>query len=371
MNKNLITCSESLIRSKVQQERSLQMTNILRQHFPMLREREDILGEIDADKKLSETFYQWTKKQQEDFLDICTGVRGVKILYDAFFKEIMNPEYAPERLNEVLSLLLAKKVKICKVLPTDSTRIADESSLLIMDILVELEDKSLANVEVQKIGYHFPGQRSACYSADLLLRQYKRVREEKEDQNRKFSYRDIKTVYTIVFFEKSTSEFKEFPDDYIHHFEQQSNTGIEIDLLQKYIFIPLDVFRERKHNKTIKNDLEAWLTFFSTDSPEEILHLIECYPRFVAMYEEVFSLCANTERVIEMWSEELLELDRNTVQYMVDEMQDEITKQKKEISRKDDEIELQRGELNRQKESLDEKDNIIKELQAKLAELQG
>jgi hypothetical protein len=336
----------------------------------MLREREDILGEIDADKKLSETFYQWTKKQQENFLDICTGVRGVKILYDAFFKEIMNPEYAPERLNEVLSLLLAKKVNICKVLPTDSTRIADESSLLIMDILVELEDKSLANVEVQKIGYHFPGQRSACYSADLLLRQYKRVREEKEDQNRKFSYRDIKTVYTIVFFEKSTREFKEFPDDYIHHFEQQSNTGIEIDLLQKYIFIPLDVFRERKHNKTIKDDLEAWLTFFSTDDPEEILQLIELYPRFESMYGEIFSLCANIEGAMEMWSEELLELDRNTVQYMVDEMQEEITRQKKELNRKDD-------ELSRQKESLDEKEsviidqqNTIKELQAKLAELQ-
>jgi hypothetical protein len=87
-------------------------------------------------------------------------------------------------------------------------------------------------------------------------------------------------VYTIVFFEKSTSEFKEFPVDYVHHFEQRSNTGIEIDLLQKYIFIPLDVFRERKHNKIIKDDLEAWLTFFSTDNPEEILHLTECYPRF-------------------------------------------------------------------------------------------
>jgi hypothetical protein len=353
------------------------MTNILRQHFPMLREREDILGEIDADKKLSETFYQWTKKQQEDFLDICTGIRGVKILYDAFFKEIMNPEYAPERLNEILSLLLAKKVKICKVLPTDSTRIADESSLLIMDILVELEDKSLANVEVQKIGYHFPGQRSACYSADLLLRQYKRVREEKEDQNRKFSYRDIKTVYTIVFFEKSTSEFKEFPEDYVHHFEQRSNTGIEIDLLQKYIFIPLDVFRERKHNKIIKDDLEAWLTFFSTDNPEEILQLIELYPRFEAMYGEIFSLCANIEGAMEMWSEELLELDRNTVQYMVDEMQEEITRQKKEIELQRGELSRKDKELNRQKESLDEKEsviidqqNTIKKLQAKLAQLQ-
>ncbi len=32
--------------------------------------------------------------------------------------------------------------------------------------------------EMQKVGYLFPGQRSACYSADLLLRQYKRIRGE-------------------------------------------------------------------------------------------------------------------------------------------------------------------------------------------------
>ncbi|MDE7177826.1 MAG: hypothetical protein K2O59_08415 [Lachnospiraceae bacterium] len=43
----------------------------------------------------------------------------------------------------------------------DFTRIADESSLLIMDIVVELEGGSIANVEMQKIGYLFPGQRSA------------------------------------------------------------------------------------------------------------------------------------------------------------------------------------------------------------------
>lgn len=42
----------------------------------------------------------------------------------------------------------------------------------------EDEDGSIANVEVQKIGYLFPGERSACYSADMLLRQYKRVRRE-------------------------------------------------------------------------------------------------------------------------------------------------------------------------------------------------
>ena len=89
----------------------------------------------------------------------------------------------PERFNDFLSCLLGERVKVLKVLPGDSTRIADETSLLITDIVVELEDGSIANVEMQKIGYLFPGQRCACYSADLLLRQYKRVRgKEKEVQ---------------------------------------------------------------------------------------------------------------------------------------------------------------------------------------------
>ncbi len=81
----------------------------------------------------------------------------------------------PERFNDFLSCLPGERVKVLKVLPGDSTRIVDETSLLITDIVVELEDGSIANVEMQKIGYLFPGQRCACYSADLLLRQYKWV----------------------------------------------------------------------------------------------------------------------------------------------------------------------------------------------------
>ena len=86
----------------------------------------------------------------------------------------------PERFNDFLSCLPVERVKVLKILPGDSTRIADETSLLITDIVVELEDGSIANVEMQKIGYLFPGQRCACYSADLLLRQYKRVRGERK-----------------------------------------------------------------------------------------------------------------------------------------------------------------------------------------------
>ena len=91
-------------------------------------------------------------------------------------KEILIPENSPERVYELLTLLLGQRVRIVDVLPNDGTRLADESTLLITDMVVQLEDGSIANLEIQKIGYYFPGERSACYSADLLLRQYKRVR---------------------------------------------------------------------------------------------------------------------------------------------------------------------------------------------------
>ena len=183
---------------------------------------------------------------------------------------------------------------------------------------------------MQKIGYAFPGQRSACYSADLLLRQYKRVKGE---MGKKFSYKDIKKVYTIVFFEKSTSEFHHFKNIYLHHMKQQSDTGLRLELLQEYVFIALDIFQETLDNKsvTITNELEAWLTFLSIDDPDTILKLIQSYPKFEPIYRDIYEMCLNLERMIEMFSKELAELDKNTVQYMIDEMQDKIDAQERTI----------------------------------------
>ena len=140
----------------------------LKEYFPILKERETLLSEIQSKPDLKKLFEEWTEEQQKEFLDFCTGVRGIKFLYDGFFKEVMNPEYVPERLEEFLSLVLGKAVKILEILPNDSTRIADEMTLLIMDIVVQLENGTIVNLEVQKIGYKFPGERCACYAAYLL-----------------------------------------------------------------------------------------------------------------------------------------------------------------------------------------------------------
>ena len=326
--------------------------NRLKNYFPLIRERGELLAEIKEHPKMRAIFEEWSLDEREEFLNFCTGVKGMKILYDSFFKETMNVEYASERLEDFLCVLLKRKVKIVRVLPNDSTRIADETSLLITDIVVELEDGSLANVEIQKIGYTFPGARSACYSADMLLRQYKRVRAK---QGEDFSYNNIKNVYLIVIYENSPKEFREFPNIYYHHAKQVFDTGLNLNLLQEYIMIPLDIFKEKMHNKPIETELEAWLTFLSEDNPEKVIELVDRYPKFKAMYETLYLMCQNTERVMEIFAEELRILDQNTVKYMIEEQQKEIDKQKEELHIKD--------------EQLEEKDKQIAELKQKLERL--
>ena len=156
------------------------MPNTLQAYFPMLQSREEILEKIHKNQSLENIFQNWEENRKQEFLDFCTGAKGVKMLYDFCVKSILDPEVYPQRIEELISLLLGKKVKLLKVLPTDNTRISNETSLLIMDFLVQLEDNSIINVEIQKVGYAFPGQRSACYSADLLLRQYRQVRRSEE-----------------------------------------------------------------------------------------------------------------------------------------------------------------------------------------------
>lgn len=97
-------------------------------------------------------------------------------------------------------------------------------------------------LKFKKMGYYFPGQRAACYSSDMVMRQYERVRSRK---GKDFSYKDLKKVYTIVIMEKSSKEF---------------------------IFVSLDIFMEIKDNENIEalDELDAWLYFLGSDKPRDI-----------------------------------------------------------------------------------------------------
>ena len=49
------------------------MDNKLREYFPLIRTREELLAEIESKPELNKTFRNWKYEYQEEFLDFCTG----------------------------------------------------------------------------------------------------------------------------------------------------------------------------------------------------------------------------------------------------------------------------------------------------------
>lgn len=327
----------------------------LKDYFPMIRSRREVLNEIRKQPELLRNFNSWKVTHQEEFLDLCCGVKGIKMTYDGIFKELMNPEIHPERLECFLSLVLGSQVKIFAVLPNDTTRIGGEAALLIQDILLELEDHRLVNLEIQKIAIDFPAERAGCYSSDLMMRQYKMVKGER---GKDFTYRDIKKVYTVLLLEDSTPALRAIPDRYIHHSRQIFDTGLEFNLPQEFFLISLDIYKKNMQYKHIEAELDAWLAFFSFDNPERIIELIRVDSRFKAMYEEMFNICRNIEGVMNMFSQELYELDRNTFRYMIATRDEKLAEMHEQIE-----------ELTKRNEQLVAKDAMLKQQEAEILQL--
>ncbi len=69
-----------------------------------------------------------------------------------------------------------------------------------------------------------------------------------------------------------------------------------------------------------------------------------------------------------MFSEELSILDKNTVMMMIEERQETIEQQKKELSQKEKAIEQQKKELSQKEETIDMQKQEIEQLRRALAE---
>ena len=286
----------------------------------------------------------WKKR----FDDYMTGKKTMPLTYDPFFKCMFHPDRHPDWLSHLLSAIIGEPVTVESVLPSENTAISIDS-LLIMDIVVRLSDGSLANVEIQKIPYMFTAERISCYSSDLLMREYSRLKKDKN-----FKYSDMKKVYTIVLYEKTEGDFKDpmLHGAYIHHGKTRFDTRLKLNLLQEYFLIALDVFCQNgytdakdsdaleteliaTHNnipetRLVTNDLsmdslEGWLSILTAETMADVEHVIRRYPWSEPIFREMSAYVNNLEEVILMFSEALKIADRNTVKYMIEELQDKAT----------------------------------------------
>ena len=105
------------------------------------------------------------------------------------------------------------------------------------------------------------------------------------------------------------------------------------------IFLCLDSFHSNVHNITkSSSELEAWLTFLSATDPVVIGALIEAFPCFAPVYQEIMEFAKDPKELIGMLSKELYIMDKNMERLMVSQLQEEVTAEKARA----DEAEIQR-----------------------------
>lgn len=311
--------------------------------------REDALQLLQGNKETYFRFLNFPLEHQELLLSFIQGNRGLPIIYDPIFKKIFNPTDTPERLERFLSSLMNQKIRIVDVIPREGTQMVEKGSFVIMDVLIETEDGSYINVEMQKHGYKFTGERSTCYMSDLVMRQYNKVKSEK---GKTFTFKDMKPVYLIVLMENSSSNFKAVSPEYIHHAHYVCDTGADVNFLANYTYISLDTFRTVGQN--IGSYLDAWFTFLSSDNPQDIIQLITTYPEFEEYYHDIMLFRTKPKELINMYSEVLAQIDKNTERYMVDEMKQEVEELKQEteeLKQEAEELRQEAVELKQEAES--------------------
>ena len=103
-----------------------------------------------------------------------------------------------------------------------------------------------------------------------------------------------------------------------------------------YIFVPLDVFRKKLHNKAIETELEAWLGFLAFDDLKRIWEISRFDPIFGEMYHDLSEYRKDVTEVLGVFSERLYEMDVEAAKYQSSQekkkLRRELSQQKKELS---------------------------------------
>lgn len=275
-------------------------------------------------------------------------------------------------------------------------------TFVIMDMVVKMADGSVVNVEIQKVPYMFPAERISCYSSDLVMRQYRRESEQGRRENRGITYKNLKKVHTIVFFEQSNSRLISGLDErmYFHEGKTRFNSGIKMELLQEFHLISLDTFKkyrysdiinnnvkitkydfdENEYNHVVSDDIKRarlkYLSLFVTEDVADMKRLIKVFPELSDIVHDMGVYMEDLGNTFDTFSEALRILDRNTADYMVDEYRKESEKAKADaeeakarLAKKEAEVESAKAEVESTKAELESAKAEVERLKRELAKV--
>ena len=137
--------------------------------------------------------------------------------------------------------------------------------------------------------------------------------------------------------------------------------------------ISLDVFCEKRYTKyetgLHADDLNGWLSVLTAETKEDVEQTIREYSWSEAVFQEMSEYVKKPEEVMLMFSEALKIADKNTIKYMMDELQEKLN-QSEEECRQEQALRKQEEEKRKQaEESLQQSKEHERKLEEEIAKL--
>ena len=116
------------------------------------------------------------------------------------------------------------------------------------------------------------------------------------------------------------------------------------------------------------NRMTAWLSLLATRNVDDLTEILAVYPWLETIYQDMASYLHKPEEVLTMFSDALKILDHNTVQYMIDEMQNTIDDQKAQLSDKDSQLADKDSQLADKDSQLADKDSQLTDMHSQIVD---
>jgi hypothetical protein len=113
----------------------------IHQLFPARTEQE-CLAELRKHPRSFFAYQNMSPEWKNRFLGFMEGTKTLPLTYDPFFKKLFNPDIYPERLSSLISSIIGTRVTVQCILSNEDSMLPS-TSLLLLDILVQLEDGSM------------------------------------------------------------------------------------------------------------------------------------------------------------------------------------------------------------------------------------
>lgn len=261
---------------------------------------------LTKDYILKAQFSAFGKEYQKILLEFEKGIKPLPMYLDGFFDYCIGNPSNMDTTSILLSDILGCKVTITEQLD-DVINVTDKLNYYTVRYAIKFENESMADLVLMKMDFTPSEEMLECIQANNTISQYNRLKQIKGSH---FRFDLLRPCYTVIFTEKSLQNVKKqdkINDFCVWHDNKTFSQGAPS--LSHLIMLSYEDYLRSKGKKN--SNLDAWMTFLTSNDPSDALQLATIFPHFAEIYKRASLLRNDTPNLINLMANSIRHREHN------------------------------------------------------------